>query len=398
MAADAVILSHAGKQHAYRAAAALDAAGALRHFVTSSYYKRNRWPDRIARLSPAWDAWLRNRHEASLDADRVIRFPHLELPEVTYRWLFGHDRRVARIVRWRDEAFDRRVSRRLARWGGRLFWGFQGSCRLSLVAAKELGMTTVAEFPGIPERIARAYLEPDSGVDTQRGTADELEAADFYLAASSFSARCLARAGAPSSRIRVLPLGVDLERFAFRARSVGGPLKALFVGKLAPHKGIAYLLQAMRLLDSGAVTLSLVGPGAGADAMMAPYAGTFRNLGSLRGEALTQAFHAHDVLVLPSLYEGFGLVILEAMASGMPVVATENSCAPDVVRDAVDGFVVAPRDAAAIAARLEWCAGNRPRSIEMGAAAAARAADFSWSRYCERVGAFVREALAGAPR
>jgi glycosyltransferase involved in cell wall biosynthesis len=392
---EAVILSHAGKQHAYRAAAALDAVGALRRFVTSGYYRRDRFPDRMAQALPRLDRWLQGRHQEGLDSRRVTRFPRLEVPELAWRRCFGEGERAARIVRWRDRAFDRLVSRRLEHWGGRIFWGYQGSCAQSILAARNLGMATVAEFAGIPDSIARAYLQGGVGAPAALGE-PALEPADIWVAASSFSASCLEKAGAPRERVRVLPLGVDTMRFPFRSRGSDGPLKALFVGKLAVHKGIGDLLEAMRLLGSARVTLSLVGPEVGAG--HAQEGGAHRYVGPLHGAALTRALHEHDVLVLPSLYEGFGLVVLEAMASGMPVIATENSCAPDVIRPGVDGFVVAARDPAGIASRLDWCATHRPQVVEMGEAASRRAADYTWERYGERVARFVQDMLGAPPK
>lgn len=391
MSSEAVILSHAGKQHAYRTAAALDAAGQLRRFVTSGYYRRDRLPDRLAASVPRLDRWLRVRHQEGLDSRRVTRFPRLELPEIAYRRCFGETDTAARLVRWRDAAFDRLVSRRLAGWGGRLFWGYQGSCRASLAAARALGMETVVEFPGIPDSVARSILPPAAGATEQPWPG--LEQADVWIAASSFSARCLEKAGAPRERIRVVPLGVEPGRFPFRRRSPEGPLKVLFVGKLAAHKGVDDLLAAMRRVGGARVTLTLVGPAVGGARFDDAGASPHRFTGPLQGEDLAREMHGHDVLVLPSLYEGFGLVILEAMASGMPVIATESSCAPDVVRPGVDGFVVAPRDPDAIAARIDWCATHRPALGEMGAAASARAGDYSWQRYAERVGALAREVL-----
>ena len=101
--------------------------------------------------------------------------------------------------RKRGRRGGRTKRRRLPRWGGRGFWGFQGSCERSLAAARALGMTTVVEFPGIPDAIATGFLQ---GVEAtgERVPAGLREQADHYIAASSFSARCLESAGAPRGR------------------------------------------------------------------------------------------------------------------------------------------------------------------------------------------------------
>jgi glycosyltransferase involved in cell wall biosynthesis len=88
---------------------------------------------------------------------------------------------------------------------------------------------------------------------------------------------------------------------------------------------------------------------------------------------------------LPSVSDTFGLVILEAMASGVPVISTTHTCAPDVVRDGIDGFVTPPRDAEIIAARLEQLADDRELLGSMSAQARARALEFNVDRYAERL-------------
>jgi glycosyltransferase involved in cell wall biosynthesis len=89
----------------------------------------------------------------------------------------------------------------------------------------------------------------------------------------------------------------------------------------------------------------------------------------------------HDVLVLPSLFEGVGLVILEAMAQGIPVITTPHTAGPDVITDGADGFIVPIRAPAEIAARLEKLRSDAARAEAMGGAARATAERWTWARY-----------------
>ena len=88
-----------------------------------------------------------------------------------------------------------------------------------------------------------------------------------------------------------------------------------------------------------------------------------------------------DVLVFPSLFEGFGLVMLEAMSRGLPVIATAHTAAPDVLTDGEDGFIVPIRSADAIVERLEQLIRDRPRLAAMKRAAREKAATLSWESY-----------------
>ena len=100
---------------------------------------------------------------------------------------------------------------------------------------------------------------------------------------------------------------------------------------------------------------------------------------------LPAIYASADVVALPSLFDAFPLVVLEAMACGRPVIVSENSGAADFVRDGVDGFVVPIRDATAIAERIEFLR-ERPELRErMGLAARSRASEYPWSSYGARV-------------
>ena len=399
-----VIVSHAGRQHAYEVAGALEHAGLLETFFTSSYYRRDFYPDRLARLVPSLDRLLQKRHHPAIDARRVKRFPTLELPEIASRFVGVEGRIVNALVARRDERFDALVAERLLQMRAALFWGAQGSCLESLQAARSMGMATVAEMMSVPQRVSQALLER-AGVPHEKADASQYSlrqerepaTADWCVVGSTFISKTLQTLGIPASRIHVIPLGVNLREFSAPERAPHAKLRVLFVGKLGRHKGLQYLLEAMRLLDTSHVELSLVGPQVGdEDLFDSVDTSVVRVVGPLEGAALHDAYASHDVFVLPSLYEGFGLVVLEAMAGGLPVIVSENSCAPDVVREGVDGFVVAPFDVDVIAARIAWCADNRERVREMGMRAAERAREFTWEAHGQRVENVARRIISGS--
>jgi glycosyltransferase involved in cell wall biosynthesis len=109
----------------------------------------------------------------------------------------------------------------------------------------------------------------------------------------------------------------------------------------------------------------------------------YRHTSHLPQKDLPSLFHDADVFVLPTLIEGMPLVVLEAMACGVPVITTTHGPG-EIVRDGVDGFFVPIRDHEAIAARLEQLYLDRPLREQMGHNARERALQYSWDAYARR--------------
>ena len=396
-----VLVSHSGKQHAYRHALALQRLGCLDRFITSSYYLPDRWPDRLLARSPGLDRVLRRRHLDGL-ADRVVRQPLFELPEVVCRTVVGNGRRTAGLVLQRDVLFDRWVASTALqrRTSANVFWGFQGSCRDSLAAARACGLITVLELatghaPAAERILRRERLRHPEWADSlsnagfPRWYGQRLEAepheADYCIAASRFTRDTLRQSGVPDRRILQLPLGSDLTCFRPRPRSTRGPFQILFVGGVGQRKGIKYLLDAWNRIRTPNLRLVVVGPMVGSGRAFRDQARGVDYVGRVDTQDVLAHMYRSHVLVLPSLFEGFGLVLIEAMATGLPVIGSTHSAAPDLVRSGRDGFVLAPDDVDGLADRLTRLAEDRGRTAAMGVEAARRARHFGWDQHTERL-------------
>ncbi|NYZ13058.1 glycosyltransferase family 4 protein [Azospirillum sp. RWY-5-1] len=214
------------------------------------------------------------------------------------------------------------------------------------------------------------------------------------------SARTLADVvamGVPAERVTVVPPGTDPAPFA--AGSGDGMVRLLSVATLTPRKGHATLIEALRRLESAAWRLLVVGSAerdpehaARLRAIIAA-AGLGERVtlaGELDGEALAAAFHGADLFVQASHHEGFGMALAEALAHGLPVVATAVGAAPELV-PAGAGLLVPPGDAAALAAALGRViadAGER-RRLAAGARRAAAALP-GWDETARRFAAGLR--------
>lgn len=213
----------------------------------------------------------------------------------------------------------------------------------------------------------------------------EIRVADTILVGSSYARESFVLEGINPEKIEVAPYGVDLANFsAGPSRSTGKQFNAIFVGQLSQRKGISYLLRGYRRFQKPDTRLTLVGDALGSMAAFKPYADLFRHVPHQTRPILAQMYRECDVFVFPTLLEGMGLVVLEAMACGLPVIVTANGPG-DIVRDGIDGFVVPSRDEEAICDRLERLYRDPELRAEMGRNACARAHEFSWSAYTNRI-------------
>ena len=213
----------------------------------------------------------------------------------------------------------------------------------------------------------------------------ESRLANGWIVASSFTARSLAEGGIPLDKISVVPYGVDADRFdGVEPRPARGrTFRVIFVGSMVQRKGLADLLEAIRLLKTSQIQVVLCGRGVIDAELIKKYGDrvAVEVKTNLSFNDLVSELKRSDLFALPSLAEGFGHAILEAMACGLPVLTTRNTCAPDVMEDGTEGFLVPIRSPGSIAEKLDWGARNRAHLAQMGEAAEARVRHFSWARF-----------------
>ncbi|HUY27885.1 MAG TPA: glycosyltransferase family 4 protein [Candidatus Binataceae bacterium] len=224
----------------------------------------------------------------------------------------------------------------------------------------------------------------------------EYEFCDLISVPSSFAMRSFLEYGVPREKLRLNPYGVDLSMFHPMPKR-DSVFRILFVGSISIRKGIAYLLEAAKRAAIAGLDLVLIGSMDDDTKKTVGNCGVpLRHLGVLPRGELAGHYSQASVLVLPSIEDGFGLVMAQAMACGVPVIATTNTGAEDLFTDRIEGFIVPIRDAAAIADKLVFLHEHPDIRDAMGAAALARVQSLGgWSSYGERMAAMYQTALAG---
>jgi glycosyltransferase involved in cell wall biosynthesis len=184
-----------------------------------------------------------------------------------------------------------------------------------------------------------------------------------------------------------------------RRASEPGPLRILFLGNLIPRKGLHTLLAALNQLPAGLCSLSVIGsqqvdPGytraVRRQIDRLGLADRVQMLGSLPTDALAACLRSHQMLAVPSTYEGYGIVYLEGMGFGLPAIATTGGAAEEIVTTGVDGYLIPPGAAAALAQCLDRLAHDRHLLRQMSLAARQRyLAQPTWGQTAGQIRAFL---------
>jgi hypothetical protein len=309
------------------------------------------------------------------------------------------------------KSLDRQVAARLeyaTRQGINAVYAYEDGAAFSFLASKRLGLQCFYDLPTGYWRTAQRHLQIErerwpEWIPTMTGFRDsdaklsrkddELRMADLIFVASKFTAKTLQDFPGKLAPVKIIPYGfppVGLSR-EYSNLSSNRPLKLLFVGKLTQQKGIANLFAAVAAVKSH-VKLTIVGHKACNDcpALNAALA-KHQWIPSLHHEGVLQLMREHDVLIFPSLFDGFGLVITEAMSQGTPVIATERSAGPDLIKHDKNGWLVDAASTKALQTAIEKLL-NRPELIaKAGHEAMETARNRSWEVYGRELSEAIRK-------
>ncbi len=277
-------------------------------------------------------------------------------------------------------------------------------CALQIFeAANDLKVRRVYDLPiaywetaqSLLQEEARRYPDWELTLGATRDSAEklarktrELELAELVVCPSNFVLDSLPAKYRAAKRAVVVPFGSPPT--LPNETKTSDRLRILFAGAMTQRKGLADLFAAMKLVDSDKVELVVMGS-------------LLQSLGWYREKFSHFTYEAPrphadvlrlmqrcDVFVLPSIVEGRALVQQEAMACALPVIATRNAGADDLIRDGETGFVIPIRSPEAIAEKITWCAAHREQLALMGMAAQKNVSALTWGGYGEQIVSAIR--------
>jgi glycosyltransferase involved in cell wall biosynthesis len=380
-----VVVSVFGRLHAYYLADQLEKRGALARLFTS--YPRFE----VAKYG--------------VPPSKTVTFPHIE---AAFRlWLKIPSSEVwgngvlAAFARW----YDARVAARL-RAEADIFHGWSTYSEKSIHRARSLGMLCTLQRGSAHIAFQADILREEYELARVRGPVPdpaivrreerEYEACDYVFVPSEFARTTFVERGFSPQKVIKVPLGVSLAQFYPTPRQ-DDVFRVIYAGGMLLRKGVHYLLQAFAELRLPDAELWLVGK-------MAPemgpffrrYAGHFRYWGKVRQAELRDYYSQCSAFALCSIEDGFGAVLTQAMACGLPVLCTTNTGGGDVLTDGQEGYILPIRDVDALKARILHLYEHRDACVDMGRLARTRAAAaLSWDGYGERISSAFEGLLSG---
>ncbi|MEI9896663.1 MAG: glycosyltransferase family 4 protein [Chthoniobacter sp.] len=303
-----------------------------------------------------------------------------------------------KLFRWQDHGFDRWTGAHLE--GSDFIHAMPGQCLHTFRAARRLGIKTVLNHATGPVREWVRIMEPEYARIGLRLTDvcpyddayfaredEEYALTDWHCAASSVVRDQLVSLGIDARRIWQVPYGADARIFHDADPRPAPPFRIVFAGQIGVRKGLRTLLDALTQIQRADWQVDFYGAVLGeARHDLDQYRGaTPLNFhGPVSQEALAAGFRAGSVLVLPSLEEGFGLVVPQALNCGLPAIVSDRVGGKDLVRHRENGSIFTTGDAAALTTELTWWSGH-PRRVRE---------NFGWSQPTEKLIEFSAAALS----
>jgi glycosyltransferase involved in cell wall biosynthesis len=379
-----------------------------------------RWMrDTACAMSSGLRRQLSRRAVTEVPPDLIRSHWGRELPRIVASRLPGCEVLEDWLWERNEHAFDRACAAQLARPDIGGFIGIEHSCLASLRAARALGKPGVVTYLSPHHRTRARWVDREmqespelissgrrhiQGLAAARDARSDEEAAtaDWIETGSSFTTRSLIDAGVPAEKILTVPMGgpapIDVSRLPTRLPRV---CRVIAVGPVSVRKGAHYLLRAWPQVAGPGAELHLYGKVLLSEQVKKTLLSlspaervTFH--GSVPAPLLSEAYLQASVLVLPSLCDGFGLVVSEALAHGLPVITTTNTGAADLIEHGRTGFVIPPADEHALAAALQWCRDHPVELLDMRRAALASAHRWTWADFRQRQIELLASALDGS--
>jgi len=346
---------------------------------------------------------LRRRYFSSFLQNKTITHPFKELgrqiaPKIKFNSLIAHEKGifcVDNICHDLDTKVAKYIQKNKEKIGG--VYAYEDCALKTFGTAKSNDIKCIYDLPIGYWRAMQSLLNEertknpewaitlggfnDSDKKRQRKDA-ELQLADKIYVASSFTKKTLEMYPGKLADIEVIPYGFPPVNTKRKYDDIQNrKIRVLFVGGLSQRKGLSYFFEAIKGLEDK-IEATVVGRG-NLDACPAlkKALSIVNYIPSLPHDEILKLMATQDLFIFPSLFEGFGLVITEAMSQGTPVITTDRTCGPDIMNNGIDGWVIKAGETKPIRDLLLTFISNPIILIKAGQAAIHTASQRPWSVY-----------------
>jgi len=365
-------------------------------------------------IFPGIESISRRRLVTEIPVSKLVKYPWRELLRMAFARVDRSGVLADAAWDWADKGFDE--------WVGTTqldavdaVYGYEHASLRTFLRARAEGIINLYDVPApdhefVNELLANeverypslggAYFRRTQKLRGERSARrrKEWDLADAVFANSEFTKSSYLSAGLDTDKVHVVKLGAPAPavgaKNSLERKDTHLPLRVLYAGTFSIRKGAHYLLEAWRLLGAGHnAKLDVVGHMEMPSEYLSGLKGTIDFHGSVPYDVLLDYYDNADVLVFPTLCDGFGLVVTEAMSRGLPVITTERAGASQLVEHEVNGLLADPGNARAIRDALQWCLDHRDTLKKMGLSALKTATSWQWSDYRKAFASKILEVL-----
>lgn len=405
---DSVYVVHPGKQHSYRTAEALYNSGLLKKYITSVYNS----PKSITRVLYSLSKGqikkkIGSHYIKEVPMEKilvkcellgVLSLIILKIPVVRKIYPFFNG--------LLNDVFGRKIYKIIHNNASRavISYDYNSSKLFDLLDQNNESVIKILDVSIATRPFMQKIFKEDYILSGEQALIDnyyeiwnekslarvykEIEKADYFFAPSQIVKQSLIYCGAESSKIKVIPYGTDISKFPYKARETHNEvIKLIFVGAVEYRKGIHHLLKVITKFEQKEISLKLIGAYDSNDKLYKDYH-NIENIefcGFVTHDELVSYYHDADVFVFPTLGEGFGMVVLEAMSCGLPVIISDVAGGNDAITDGIDGFEIKAGNEEELYLKIKWFLDHREKIPEMAEHARKKAEKYTWELYSDKI-------------
>ena len=410
-----VIVAHPGKQHSFQTAQALKCSGDLFAYITTIYDKAGSLTNFLNDHILKGDAKKKGagRRCDALEDQEVVQFCEFRS---LLNLFFSKVKLPKKFKVWMNDSMADSFGHKVARYAIKhnvdavIMYDCTSNICFEILKKKAPHIKRIMDVSISHRAFMKATYEKDMeltgntcvkaenlflwNADNMSRYIDEVKLTDYFLVASKVVSQSIQEQGVDESRIYRIPYGVNSEKFDYQKKEeLELPLNMVYVGQINHRMGIHHLFHVMERFSESEISLKLAGSVDKSSELFTNYTNR-KNIefcGFVTRDRLAELYQSSDVFVFPTIGEGFGLVVLEALSCGIPVIITSLAGGNDAITTGVNGIEYDALSENELEKAIRWFMEHPEKLPEMSEAARKTAEQYTWERYYEQVSAAVHD-------